>query len=247
MKYSCDGPTMASQRLLIVEDELALRLTLADRLRTEGYALDAVEDAAAARHYFERNNYQLVVLDLMLPGESGLDFCRHLRRVGFAGAILMLTAKAEIGNRVEGLKTGADDYLIKPFAMAELQARIEALLRRKKRSAAQPAVYQLGHNQVDLGRRLVTQRGQAVDLGEREFKLLRYLLINHHRAISRDELLTEVWGYDSAPTSRTVDVHMAWLRSKLEIEPAKPKWLLTVRGLGYRAAMTEMDSNDEVN
>lgn len=239
MRFNCDGPTMAKTRLLIVEDELALRLTLADRLRAQGYALDAVADAETARNHVESHNYRLVLLDLMLPGESGLDFCRHLRRVGFDGAILMLTARAEVSNRVEGLKTGADDYLIKPFAMAELQARVEALLRRRHHATKTPTAFQFGHNHVDLARRLVTRGGETVELGEREFMLLKYLLINHQRAISRDELLTEVWGYDSAPTSRTVDVHMAWLRSKLEAEPAKPKWLLTVRGLGYRAVIDD--------
>jgi two-component system alkaline phosphatase synthesis response regulator PhoP len=171
----------------------------------------------------------------MLPGGSGFDVCKVARERGIKAPILMLTARGQVADRVTGLRLGADDYLVKPFEMVELLARIDALLRR-----AVPAVSPgseiavFGRIQVDFRRAEVTRDGMPIELSAQEFKLLRYFLVHRGAALSRDELLNEVWGYNAMPSTRTVDVHVAWLRQKVEENPKHPQFILTVHGLGYK-------------
>jgi len=172
----------------------------------------------------------------MLPDRSGFEVCRDLRQKGVQTPVLMLTARGQVEDRVLGLRLGADDYLVKPFAMSELLARVEARLRREK-SAPPPGggeSYRFGEVEVDFRKAEVTKAGQPVALSAKEFQLLRYLIRQRGATLSRDELLNEVWGYDAMPTTRTVDVHVAWLRRKLEPVPRKPQFILTMHGLGYK-------------
>jgi two-component system alkaline phosphatase synthesis response regulator PhoP len=222
------------RRILIVEDEPGLVLTLSDRLRNEGHQVDVANDGDTAFETARTGAFDLIVLDLALPRRSGLDVCRDLRRDGVDTPILMLTARAELTDKVVGLKLGADDYLAKPFEMIELLARVEALLRRSGRALAGPGAYAFGDVRVDFRKAEVFRSGEAVALSALEYKLLAYLIERRGVVLSRDELLDRVWGYDATPTTRTVDVHVASLRQKIEPNPAKPRWILTVHGLGYR-------------
>jgi two-component system, OmpR family, alkaline phosphatase synthesis response regulator PhoP len=219
---------------LLVEDEPGLVMTLTDRLLAEGYEVESVGEAPGAVERAARGRYDAILLDVMLPGGSGFDVCRTLRQRGIHTPILMLTARGQIVDRIVGLKLGADDYLVKPFDMGELLARIEALLRRAPAGAPTADGFRFGDVAADFRRAEVTKSGQRVDLSAREFKLLRYFVEHHGATISRDELLNEVWGYNAMPSTRTVDVHIAWLRQKLETNPKYPEHLLTVHGLGYK-------------
>jgi two-component system alkaline phosphatase synthesis response regulator PhoP len=221
-------------KLLLVEDEPGLVMTLTDRLLAEGYEVESVGDASAALERGGSGAHDLILLDVMLPGGNGFDVCRTLRQRGVQSPILMLTAKGQVVDRVVGLKLGADDYLVKPFEMAELLARIEALLRRAPIGAPTADGYRFGDVAVDFRRAEVTKSGRQLDLSAREFKLLRYFIEHRGAAISRDELLNEVWGYNAMPSTRTVDVHVAWLRQKVETNPRHPEFLVTVHGLGYK-------------
>ena len=222
-------------RVLLVEDEAGLRLTLSDRLASEGYAVDTASDGDAGLTEASRGGYDLVVLDVMLPRMNGFDVCRELRRRGVTTPILMLTARGQVVDRVVGLKLGADDYLTKPFETIELMARLEALLRRRQ-AGVQPGgdSYRFGDVVVDFRAAVVTRDGQTLDLSAREFKLLRHFIEHRGATLSRDELLSEVWGYDEMPLTRTVDVHVAGLRQKIESNPKAPEFILTVHGLGYK-------------
>ena len=221
-------------KLLLVEDEPGLVMTLTDRLLAEGYEVETVGDALAAIERGRTAAHDLILLDVMLPGGNGFDVCRALRQHGVRSPILMLTARGQVVDRVVGLKLGADDYLVKPFDMAELLARIEALLRRAPTATLTRDSFRFGDVMVDFRRAEVTKAGRSVDLSAREFKLLRYFAEHLGATISRDELLNEVWGYNAMPSTRTVDVHVAWLRQKLETNPRHPEHLLTVHGLGYK-------------
>lgn len=223
------------RKILLVEDEPGLRMTLSDRLRNEGYEVETADDGDEGFRKAASGEFDLVVLDVMLPGRSGFDVCRDLRQSGTAIPVLMLTARGETIDKVLGLKIGADDYLTKPFEMPELLARIEALLRRSAAAPAGPsATYRFGSIGVDFRRTEVMRDGQVVAVSAKEFQLLRYLVEHRGETLSREELLREVWGYSSASSSRTVDVHVAWLRQKLETDPKKPRWIVTVHGLGYK-------------
>jgi two-component system, OmpR family, alkaline phosphatase synthesis response regulator PhoP len=225
-------------RLLLVEDEPGLVLTLTDRLVAEGYEVESATDAPGGLEAASAGGFDAILLDVMLPGGNGLDICRTLRQRGVLTPILMLTAKGQVIDKVVGLKLGADDYLVKPFEMAELLARVEALLRRS--ATAPPAAtftgeaYRFGDISVDFRRAEVTKGGQPLELSAREFKLFRYFIEHRGAALTRDELLNEVWGYNAMPSTRTVDVHVAWLRQKLEDNPRHPQYILTVHGLGYK-------------
>ena len=226
-------------RLLLVEDEPGLVMTLTDRLMAEGYEVESATDAPSGLEMAATGSFDAILLDVMLPGGNGMDVCRTLRQRGLQTPILMLTAKGQVVDRVVGLKLGADDYLVKPFEMAELLARVEALLRRTTTPAgagAAPAgdTFRFGDVTVDFRRAEVTKAGQTLDLSAREFKLLRYFVEHRGAALTRDELLNEVWGYNAMPSTRTVDVHIAWLRQKLEDNPRHPQYILTVHGLGYK-------------
>jgi two-component system alkaline phosphatase synthesis response regulator PhoP len=211
-------------------------MTLTDRLLAEGYEVESEGDAVRGLARGSTGTYDAILLDVMLPGGSGFDVCRTLRQRGVQTPILMLTARGQVVDRVVGLKLGADDYLIKPFEMAELLARVEALLRRAA-PAATPTVgetFRFGEITVDFRKAEVTRSGQPLELSAREFKLLRYFIEHRGAALSRDELLNEVWGYNSMPSTRTVDVHVAWLRQKVEDNPRHPQYIHTVHGLGYK-------------
>lgn len=222
--------------ILLVEDEPGLRLTLGDRLRAEGYRLTTATDLAQARGLLEPGRYDLVILDRMLPDGDGLDLCRELRELPYDGPVLMLTARGEVEDRVAGLRGGADDYLVKPFDHEELLARAEALLRRVDLARApQPSrSHSFGDVVVDLDRAEVRVAGEPVEISARLYKLLVHLVENPERLHSRDDLLTAVWGYDNPPSTRTVDVHIAWLRQRIEPDPSKPVHIVTVHGMGYR-------------
>jgi two-component system alkaline phosphatase synthesis response regulator PhoP len=223
------------RRLLLVEDEPGLVMTLTDRLTADGYDVRSVGDAPTALETATRDRFDAILLDVMLPGGSGLDVCRAVRQRGIQTPILMLTARGQVIDRVVGLKLGADDYLAKPFEMSELLARIEALLRRSAPSLQPQAdLVRFGDVAIDFRRAEVTKGGTSLDLSAREFKLLRYFVEHRGAALSRDELLNEVWGYNAMPSTRTVDVHVAWLRHKLEDNPHHPQYILTVHGLGYK-------------
>jgi two-component system, OmpR family, alkaline phosphatase synthesis response regulator PhoP len=223
-----------TQRILLVEDEPGLVLTLSDRLEAEGYTVETRQDGDAGLEAALTGGFDLIILDWMLPRKTGLDVLQALREPGIATPVLMLTARGQVSDKVSGLRTGADDYLTKPFDMAELLARIDALLRRAP--AAPVERYQFGAIYVDMRRTNVTRDGQPLALSAKEFQLLRYFIDHRGDTISREELLTDVWGYDAMPSTRTVDVHVAWLRQKLEENPKEPQLILTVRGLGYKFA-----------
>ena len=227
---------MASRRLLLVEDEPGLVMTLTDRLAAEGYDVESATDAASALTSATSGAYDAILMDVMLPGGNGFDICRTVRQRGIQTPILMLTARGQVVDRVVGLKLGADDYLVKPFEMAELLARIEALLRRSPPATTSTDSYRFGDIAVDFRKAEVTRNGEPVELSAREFKLLRYFVEHRGAALSRDELLNEVWGYNAMPSTRTVDVHVAWLRQKLEDNARHPQYILTVHGLGYKFA-----------
>jgi two-component system alkaline phosphatase synthesis response regulator PhoP len=224
-----------SARVLLVEDEPGLVLTLTDRLTAEGYRVESAANGDTALERASGEAFDVIVLDVMLPGRDGFDVCRTLRQRGVSAPILMLTARGQLVDRVVGLRLGADDYLTKPFEMLELLARIEALLRRAPQSVP-PTMehFRFGNVRVDFRRAEVEKNGVPIELSAREFKLLRYFVEHRGATISRDELLNEVWGYNAMPSTRTVDVHIAWLRQKLEDNPKHPQYIHTVHGLGYK-------------
>jgi len=222
------------QRILLVEDEPGLVLTLTDRLTTEGYQVETAFDAPTALARASQESFDLILLDVMLPGGSGFDVCRDLRQRGLKLPIIILTARGQVIDKVLGLKIGADDYITKPFESLELLARIEVQLRRRVSPELSRDRYLFGNVQVDFRRAEVHRDNEIVELSAKEFKLLRYLIEHRGAALSRNELLDEVWGYDSAVTTRTVDVHIAGLRQKLEANQRHPQFILTIHGVGYK-------------
>ncbi|MEM7588033.1 MAG: response regulator transcription factor [Acidobacteriota bacterium] len=224
-----------AHRILLVEDEPSLQLTLSDRLISEGYQVATADDGETGLTRATEEAFDLVILDIMLPRKNGLDVCRDLRQRGLQMPILMLTAKGQVIDKVVGLKLGADDYLTKPFDMMELMARIESLLRRARTPIAPAAgSYVFGDVRADFRRAEVTREGHDVDLSALELKLLQYFVEHRGDVLSRDRLLDEVWGYDATPYTRTVDVHVASLRQKLETKPSRPQFIITVHGQGYK-------------
>jgi two-component system alkaline phosphatase synthesis response regulator PhoP len=224
-----------SSRILLVEDEPGLVITLSDLLRAEGYTVESAGDGPAGLARASGEKFDLVILDVMLPGKSGLDVCRELRQHGKDVGILMLTARTQLIDRVVGLKLGADDYLTKPFEPPELLARVEALLRRVKKEKLTPIVrFQFGSVSVDFEKGDAFKDAVPVNLASKELELLRYLIDRRGKVVPREELLEAVWEYQPGVTSRTVDVHVAWLRQKLEEHPQAPRHIQTVRGVGYR-------------
>ena len=233
MKEAARVPLVAEARILLVDDEPGLRRTLSDRLRKEGYAVDSAVNGAIALDLARKSHYDIIILDLNLPAKDGLQVCQELRREGQNVAVLMLTARDSMADKITGLKSGADDYMTKPFESAELLARLEALLRRIRGDA--------GGEELAFGDVVVKPRagqvlrgGRPVRLSAQEFKLLVHLVRHPGLVLSRDELLDAVWGYQATPETRTVDVHVSWLRQKLEPDPHSPRYIVTVYGLGYR-------------
>ena len=228
---------MATARVLLVEDEPGLQLTLSDRLAAEGYQVETAGDGDTAIRRGGGEPFDLIVLDVMLPARNGFEVARTLRQQGVMTPILMLTARTQVVDRVVGLKLGADDYLTKPFDTLELLARIEALLRRAPASSGISLErYQFGDVVVDVRRAEVTKGGTQLELSAKEFQLLRYFIEHRGTTLSRESLLQDVWGYSAMPSTRTVDVHVAWLRLKLEPYSRVPQYILTVHGLGYKFA-----------
>jgi two-component system alkaline phosphatase synthesis response regulator PhoP len=226
-----------NQRILLCEDEAGLVLTLRDRLESEGFTVEVARDGETGLERATSESFDLIILDVMMPRKSGFDVCRDLRRRDILTPIIMLTARGQVVDKVVGLKLGADDYVTKPFETAELLARIEALLRRSG-TASPPAAsadsYQFGPVRMNFRSAEVHRDGKQIELSAREFSLLRYFIEHRGSALSREELLNEVWGYNSTPSTRTVDVHVAWLRQKLEPNPRHPQFILTVHGRGYK-------------
>jgi two-component system, OmpR family, alkaline phosphatase synthesis response regulator PhoP len=221
--------------ILVVEDEPSLALTLGDRLRAEGYAVDVRGDGEAALAAALESRFDLVILDVMLPGIDGFAVVRELRRRSEQVPILMLTARTEVVDRVVGLRLGADDYLGKPFEMAELLARVEALLRRARSAGSiAPGIYRFGGLSVDFRAAEVSRDGHRLGLSAMEYKLLACLIEHRGAVLSREALLDEVWGQEATPFSRTVDVHVASLRQKVEPNPSHPRFIVTVHRFGYR-------------
>ena len=221
--------------VLFVEDEEALRMTVGDRLRNEGYAVECAADGDEGFEKATQIPFDLIILDVMLPHKSGFVVCRDIRQAGLITPILMLTARGQTSDKVNGLKIGADDYVTKPFNMLELMARVEALLRRApSRPVVQTGGVDFGSIHVDLVGTEATRNGEVVNLSAREFQLLRYFIEHRGATLSREELLKQVWGYSADMYTRTVDVHVASLRQKLEDDPKQPKFILTVQGLGYK-------------
>jgi two-component system alkaline phosphatase synthesis response regulator PhoP len=223
------------RRILLVEDEQGLVLTLSDCLRSEGYAIQAAMDGEAGLKQATEEVFDLLILDVMLPRKNGFDVLRDLRQRAIQTPAIMLTARGQTIDKILGLKLGADDYLTKPFDMGELLARIEAILRRTPTDETVSGdVYAFGDVRVDFRRAEVQRTGQAVELAAREYQLLRYFIEHREAILSRDDLLNGVWGYNSMPVTRTVDVHVGLLRQKLESNPRHPEFFLTVHGLGYK-------------
>ena len=224
------------KRLLLVEDEPGLVLTLTDRLTREGYAVESSADGESGLERAGSEGFDLILLDVMLPRMGGFDVLRELRKRNIETPVIMLTARGQVVDKVVGLKLGADDYVTKPFEMVELLARIEAKLRRAP-SVPHPAEgHQFGDVRVDFRRAEVTKGGVPLDLSAREFQLLRYFITHRGATLTREELLNEVWGYNAMPSTRTVDVHVAWLRQKIEPNSRHPQYIITVHGMGYKFA-----------
>jgi two-component system alkaline phosphatase synthesis response regulator PhoP len=223
--------------VLFVEDEEALQMTVGDRLRNEGYAVDCASNGDDGFEKATQLPFDLIILDVMLPKRDGFEICKGIREAGLITPILMLTARGQTLDKVNGLKIGADDYVTKPFNMLELVARVEALMRRapiRPEPPAQSGGVDFGSIHVDLLGTEASRDGKPVNLSAREFHLLRYLLEHRGATLSREELLKQVWGYSADMYTRTVDVHIASLRQKLEDDPKQPRFILTVQGLGYK-------------
>ena len=227
---------MSATRILIIEDEPDLLRGLALNLKAEGYEALTADRGDAGAEMALRERPDLILLDIMLPGMNGLDVCRELRRRGFDKPIIMLTAKAEEVDRVVGLEVGADDYLTKPFGLRELLARIRARLRRHTPGpeAESGGKLRFGEVEVDFEKHEVTRRGNRVELTGKEFEVLRLLARHRGTIVTRDRLLEQVWGFESYPTTRTVDNHILRLRQKLEENPPDPRYILSIYGEGYK-------------
>jgi len=224
-----------SSQILLVEDEPGLRLTVSDLLTAEGYRVETAVDGPTGLKMGGNRELDLIILDVMLPGKNGFDVCKELRQQGCDAAILMLTAKTQVMDRVVGLKLGADDYLSKPFDPAELLARVEALLRRiAKKKPMGVLRFEFNSVEANFESGQVLKNGAPVNMAAKELQLLRYLIDRRGTVVTREDLLQHVWEYQGDVSSRTIDVHIAWLRQKLEDNPQNPKFIHTVRGVGYR-------------
>jgi DNA-binding response OmpR family regulator len=232
-----------SEIILVVEDELSLQETLVYNLIKQGYEAVAVGDGPSALEASRRLKPDLILLDIMLPGMDGFEVCRILRNE-ISTPILMLTARDDEIDRVVGLEVGADDYLTKPFSMRELIARVKAMLRRvriirdelsaSQNETTEKLTHEFGNLRIDIGRREIRVDNRIVNLKPKEYELLNYLIKHKNQVLSRDQILESVWGWDYVGDSRTVDVHVRWLREKIELDPANPRRIITARGAGYR-------------
>jgi two-component system alkaline phosphatase synthesis response regulator PhoP len=222
--------------VLIIEDEEAILLALEDDLRAEGYEVASAMDGPSGLRKAEEHAYDLILLDIMLPGLNGFEVCKRLRQARVTTPILILTAKSQEIDKVLGLELGADDYVTKPFSRRELLARVKAILRRRANQPERLDACSFGDVEVDFNRYQARKAGQAVHLTRLEYDLLRFLIERKEGVVSRDEVLEEVWEDATAVYPRTVDTHVARLRKKLEDDPGDPRHILGVRGVGYRFA-----------
>jgi len=221
-------------RILLIEDDESMRLGVTDLLRSAGYHVDVEADGPSGLETVLAGAFDLVVLDIMLPGLDGLSLCRDLRSRGCRVPVLMLTARAWVEQRIEGLDAGGDDYLVKPFDSAELLARVRALLRRSAGDPSMPEILALGDARIDFNRETATRSGRDIGLSAREFRILFALASAAGRPVSRDEILDRAWPPGACPTQRTIDNHIVSLRSKLEPDPSAPQFIVTVHRVGYR-------------
>jgi len=222
------------KKILIVEDEEPIRMALEDDFRLENYEVELASDGQEGLAKAENPDIDLIVLDIMLPGMNGFDICRKLRNEGIRTPVIMLTAKGQEIDRVVGLEIGADDYVTKPFSPRELQARVKAVLRRMEPEMSAVNRFSSCGLEMDFRKYLCRLKGNEVSLTAHEFGLLRYLVANRGNVISREELLDEVWGKDVYVTPHTVDTHMANIRKKIEDDPSKPQFIISIRGVGYK-------------
>jgi len=222
------------QRILIVEDETPMRTALADLFASEGYRVLTAADGESGLRRALDEKPDLILLDVMLPKLDGFGVCAELRRLAGEMPVMMLTAKGQVEDRVTGLDSGADDYLVKPFSAEELLARVRALLRRVERKTRGPARIKLGETEIDLARQTAIRGRKPIHLTAKEFAMLRLMAEAEGEPVTRERFLDVVWGYAAFPTTRTVDNHLSSLRAKLEKNPEEPRWLKTVHGVGYK-------------
>jgi DNA-binding response OmpR family regulator len=227
-------PPRPSAAILVVDDEPHMQFLLSENLEFEGYTVQTAADAETALAEIGRRSFDLLIVDVMLPRKSGLEFCREVRARGLRTPIVMLTARSEETDRVIGLDLGADDYVTKPFSVRELLARIRAQMRRTLAQPESRDEFAFGDIRVNTRNRLVTRRGQRIEMSNREFDLLRYFLAHRGEVVSREQLLRDVWGYNQVVVTRTVDNFVAKLRTQVEPKPHEPRYLLTVHGSGYQ-------------
>ena len=221
-------------KILIVEDEPDMVLGLKDNFEFEGYEVLTASDGQTGLERARAQKPDLLILDIMLPRLSGLEVCKTLRGEGFEAPIVMLTARGQEIDKVVGLELGADDYVTKPFSIRELLARVRAILRRSEGKKKRLSRYQFSDIELDFEAYRAKKGGEALELSPREFELLRYLIERKGETVSRDRLLEDVWGYESYPSTRTVDTHIAKLRAKIGDSGSEPRWILTIHGVGYK-------------
>lgn len=222
------------RKILVVEDDKAMAVALRDGFKYKGYSVQLATDGALGSRLAKERDFDLVILDVMLPQMSGLDVCKQLRNAGNDIPIILLTARGQEIDKVMGLELGADDYVTKPFSFMELIARVEAVLRRASRRIDKKELIEVGEFVLDSKKCEASKDGKKLDLSHREFKLLEYFIDHRGEVVSRDQLLDSVWGYDNFPLSRTVDTHIAKLRQKVESDPGNPRHIITVHRAGYK-------------
>ena len=223
-------------RILLVEDEVGIRVALEDRLRVVGYEVETADNGRVAVERASEGGIDLIILDLILPGMDGLEVCHELRQSGIFTPVLMLTARAQLEDKLRGFAQGADDYLTKPFDFLELLARTKALLRRSAEADADetPRTYKFGNVTLDSRQSTVFVDGERLSLSMKEYDLLHFFVRHAGETLARERLLREVWNYEKGMPTRTVDVHVGWLRRKIKDDPRNPRWIRTVYGIGYR-------------
>lgn len=225
-------------KILIVEDEPDMRMGLKDNLEFDGYEVDLAENGKEGYEKITGNNYDLVLLDVMMPEMSGFEVCKQIRKEGIKVPVILLTAKGEEIDKVRGLELGADDYITKPFSLRELLARVKAVLRRapEHNSAVEKknSKIQIGLLTIDFSTFIATSKNKPVQMSHKEFELLHYLWDKRNTVVTRDDLLNKIWGYEESPTTRTVDNFIVRLRQKIEKDPERPHFIITVHGIGYK-------------
>jgi DNA-binding response OmpR family regulator len=221
-------------KVLVIEDDQAMAVALRDGFEYEGYSVMVARDGSTGLRLASEERVDLIILDVMLPKMSGLDICKRLRSAGNNVPVIMLTARGQEIDKVLGLKIGADDYVTKPFSFLELMARVEALLRRASTNTEDIETYQLGDVTLNFKKYEATKVGKPLEMSPRELKILKYFIEHRGEVVTRDQLLDAVWGYDRFPLTRTVDMHIAKLRQKIEETPSDPRYIITVHRAGYK-------------